>query len=35
MTAREESNEEQSVKLRTLRRTIDFQEENVKAFEAR
>lgn len=35
MTAREEFNEEQGAKLRTLRHTIDFQEGNVKALEAR
>jgi hypothetical protein len=35
MTAREELHEEQGAKLRTLRHTIDFQEGNVKAFDAR
>ena len=35
MTAREEFQEEQDAKLRTLRHTINFQEGNVKDLEAR
>ena len=35
MTAREELQEEQGAKLRTLRHTIEFQEGNVKSVEAR
>ncbi|KAN0088340.1 hypothetical protein V8E55_005397 [Tylopilus felleus] len=35
MTAREEFHAEQGAKLRTLRHTIDFQEENMKVIEAR
>lgn len=35
MTAREEIHEEQGAELRTLRHTINLQEGNVKALEAR